>query len=68
MSGLTAILRELLGLFIEDGALALAIVAVIIAAGFIAWLVPDQSLLIGGILLLGCLGVLFVNVMQAGQR
>jgi len=68
MSAFTAFCRELLGLFVEDGALALAIVAVVAAAAFIAWLVPYQSLLIGGILLLGCLGVLFINVMQAARR
>ena len=68
MSALAALCREVFGLFVEDGALALAIVAVVAAAAFIAWLVPYQSLLIGGILVLGCLGVLFINVMQAGRR
>jgi hypothetical protein len=68
MTALAALCRELLGLFVEDGALALAIVAVVAAAAFIAWLAPYQSLLIGGILLLGCLAVLFINVMQARRR
>jgi hypothetical protein len=65
MKNLAASLRELLGLFVEDGALALAIIAVVVFAGIIAALTPAASWLSGVILLFGCLGVLVGNVMTA---
>jgi hypothetical protein len=68
MKNLAAPLRELAGLFVEDGALALAIAAVVILAGIVAALAPATSWLSGGILLLGCLGVLVANVLMAKRR
>jgi hypothetical protein len=68
MSTLAAIIRELVGLFVDDGALALAIVAVVIAAGLVAAFAPAPAWASGGILLFGCLGVLLVNVMTAKRR
>jgi hypothetical protein len=68
MSLLGAIMRELIGLFVDDGALALEIVAVVTLAGVSAYLVPDVPLATGGILLLGCLGVLFANVARVDRR
>jgi len=68
MSTIAAIVRELIGLFVDDGALALAIVAVVIAAGLAAALAPAAAWASGGILLFGCLGVLVVNVMTAKRR
>jgi hypothetical protein len=68
MTAVAALLRELVGLFVEDGALALAIVAVVVAAGSIAVLIPAASWLSGCILLVGCLGVLVANVMRAKRR
>jgi hypothetical protein len=65
MKNLIASLGELAGLFVEDGALALAIIAVIVVAGLVALLAPTASWLSGLILLCGCLGVLIGNVMTA---
>jgi hypothetical protein len=65
MRALGALLTQLAGLFVEDGALALAIVAVVALAGISAALVPGVPSAAGAILLVGCLGVLFVNVMKA---
>jgi hypothetical protein len=65
MNNLSAPLRELAGLFVEDGALALAIAAVVVLAGIVAALVPAALWLSGAILLLGCLGVLVANVLTA---
>jgi hypothetical protein len=65
MQKLAASLRELLGLFVEDGALALAIIAVVVVAGLVALLVPGATWLSGVILLCGCLGVLVGNVAMA---
>jgi hypothetical protein len=67
MKNWAALLRELAGLFVEDGALALAIVAVVACAGIVAALAPAGSWLSGLILLLGCLAVLVANVATAKQ-
>jgi hypothetical protein len=61
-------LRELAGLFVDDGALALAIIAIVILAGILATLMPDVPLVAGAVLLLGCLGVLFSSATRAGRR
>jgi hypothetical protein len=58
MKTLKGIAASLAGLFVEDGALALAILVVVAAAR------PAS----GAILLFGCLGVLLLNVIRAGRR
>jgi hypothetical protein len=65
---LVNVLREIAGLFVDDGALALAILAVVLVAGIVATLVPEIPLAAGAILLFGCLGVLVLNVASAGRR
>jgi hypothetical protein len=65
MNMLGSVFREVLGLFVDDGALALEIVAVVVLAGMCAKLIPDVPLAAGAILLCGCLGVLLANVAQA---
>jgi hypothetical protein len=68
MKALEALFRELAGLFVEDGALALAIAAIVALAGISAALAPDVPITTGAILLFGCPGVLLMNVMRAGRR
>jgi hypothetical protein len=68
MSALAVALREIVGLFVDDGALALAIIAVIVVAGLVTVFAPAAVWASGGILVLGCLGVLVVNVMTAKRR
>jgi hypothetical protein len=68
MSMVGAVLRELLGLFVDDGALALEIVAVVIVGAISAALIPGVPLVTGTILLFGCLGVLMANVARAARR
>jgi hypothetical protein len=68
MNAVVSVLRELAGLFVDDGALALAIVAVIAIAGIVSSLMPDMPLAAGAILLFGCLGVLVANVARARHR
>jgi hypothetical protein len=67
MSWMTDAWREVAGLFVDDGWLAAAILVVIAVAAAISRL-PGASLAAGGILLLGCLAVLFANVVRAAQR
>jgi len=68
MNVLIAVLRELIGLFVDDGSLALMILAVVTLAGILATLMPDLRLAAGAILLFGCLGVLVANVAIAARR
>jgi hypothetical protein len=68
MKTLVAACRELIGLFIDDGSLALAILTVILLAGITTHLMPDVPMAGGAILLFGCLGVLVANVVRTGQR
>jgi len=68
MTALKAIFRELAGLFVEDGTLALEIIAIVILAGVFARLLPDRPLAAGGILLVGCLAALGANVVRAARR
>ncbi len=67
MNVLIAVLRELIGLFVDDGWLALMILAVVVLAGMIASL-TDFQLAAGATLLFGCIGVLFANVARAARR
>jgi hypothetical protein len=68
MTGLTNVLRELAGLFVDDGALALTIIAVVVLAAMAAMLMPQVPLAAGAVLLLGCLAALFSSVASAGRR
>ena len=68
MNALKAVFREVAGLFIEDGSLALEIIAVVVLAGVLARLLPDSPAVAGGILLIGCLAVLGANVARAARR
>jgi len=68
MNMLGVVFRELVGLFVDDGALALEIVAVVALAAISASLVPEMPLAAGAILFIGCLGVLFANVTRVCQR
>jgi hypothetical protein len=68
MKALAAALREVAGLFVDDGSLALEILAVVVLAALAATVLPAVPLAAGGILLLGCVGVLFANVARATRR
>ena len=63
MNAVRQALQELLGLFVEDGSLALAILAVVVAAALLS-LVGTPKLAIGVLLLGGCLAVLAENVLR----
>jgi uncharacterized membrane protein YdjX (TVP38/TMEM64 family) len=65
MTALTNVLRELAGLFVDDGALALVIMTVVVVAGVVATLLPEVPLVAGGILLFGCLAALLSSVARA---
>ena len=60
--------QTLVGLFVDDGSLAVAILVIVLASGIFSILMPDMPLVAGAILLVGCLAVLFANVMKAAQE
>jgi hypothetical protein len=68
MNALVAVLRELIGLFVDDGSLAIAILLVIALAGVCVSGMPHVPMVAGAVLLLGCLGALVENVTRAGRR
>jgi hypothetical protein len=68
MKILIGVLRELTGLFIDDGMLALALVAVVALAALVAWAVPASPLAAGALLLLGCLAALIASVSIGTMR
>jgi hypothetical protein len=68
MKTLIDILRELAGLFIDDGLFALAISVVVALAAIVAAIAPAVPIAAGFVLLVGCLGVLLANVTSTGTR
>jgi hypothetical protein len=61
-------LRELFGLFVDDGSLAIGILSVIAIAGLalpVLGLSPSQNALV---FFAACLALMFENVLRAGRR
>jgi hypothetical protein len=59
------IMHELIGLFVDDGALALALVFTIVIAALAALLLPGGTVAAGIVLVAGSLGTLVLNVLRA---
>ena len=68
MSMLVAVSQTLVGLFVDDGSLVIAILIVVLVSGIFSIVMPDMPLVAGAMLLIGCLAVLFANVMIAAQE
>ena len=68
MTMLVIAFRMLVGLFVDDGSLAVAILVIVLVSGILSILMPDMPLVAGAMLLIGCLAVLFANVMKAAQE
>ena len=67
MKSLRVVFRELAGLFVDDGLLALQIVLVVLSAGIFSIILPGLPLVTGGVLIFGCLGTLFANVVMRAR-
>jgi hypothetical protein len=67
MSALMSLLRQLAGLFVDDGWLAFATLCIVALAAVLA-LLTHLPLAVGAVLLFGCLSVLLVNVIRAAQH
>ena len=61
------VIQEVIGLFVDDGALAIAILGVVAFAALVAAAVPGMPLAAGAILALGCPGVLLINIVRASR-
>jgi len=59
--------QTLVGLFVDDGSLAIAILMIVLVSGIFSILTPDMPL-VAPVLLIGCVAVLFANVMKAAQE
>ena len=68
MTALANALRTVARLFVDDGSLALGIIAVIALAAAFATLAPGRPIVAGLVLVGGCLGVLTGNVMSAVRK
>ena len=60
--------QTLVGLFVDDGSLAIAILMIVLVSWISSILTPDMPLVACAVLLIGCLAVLFANVMKAAQE
>lgn len=67
MKVVSLILRELFGLFVDDEFLALAVLGVVAMAGLLIWLGTPQ-LLVGGLLLAGCVAVVMASALKASRK
>jgi 4-amino-4-deoxy-L-arabinose transferase-like glycosyltransferase len=67
MTMIVRAMREVAGLFVDDGWLALAVIAVVALAAGISR-VPGGSLTAGVVLLLGCLVALVASAVWTAQR
>ncbi len=68
MTTLATAFKAVIGLFVDDGALALGIVGIVLLSWIFVVLMPELPLVSGAMLLVGSLVVLFASVMRAAQR
>jgi hypothetical protein len=67
MTMLTEIMAEILGMFIGDARLTIAVLAVVAASAAVTRIAGIDPLIGGGILLVGCLGLLIENVRRSAR-
>jgi hypothetical protein len=68
MTAFMRIFTESLRLFVDDGWLALAIIGVVAVSALVRVFAPYGPVTAGIVLLVGCIGVLFGNVMRTRRR
>jgi hypothetical protein len=67
VSTIALIARELAGLFVDDGSLAIAIILVVVLSVLAAG-VDAPPLVIGGVLFFGCIVVVWENISRTTRR
>lgn len=68
MRALTAICRDLGRLFVDDGGLALAVIAIVVLATVMKMIIHVHDEIVGATIALGCLAALIESVLRAGRR
>ncbi|PWS35354.1 hypothetical protein DFH01_17135 [Falsiroseomonas bella] len=69
MGTIRAILHDIVGLFVDDGSLALALVLLCAGIGAAVLLVPGLPVALAvALLLAGCVGILLLNVLRAARK
>jgi membrane associated rhomboid family serine protease len=69
MGTLRAVLHEIIGLFVDDGSLALALVVWCALVGLLMLAVSGVTMAAAGAALLaGCVAILLVNVVTAARK
>ncbi|MET3901412.1 hypothetical protein ABIB57_005383 [Devosia sp. UYZn731] len=68
MNTLSLLLSEFIGLFIDDEFLAVAILAVVVVAAGMTFLLQVPSLFVGAVLLIGCVVVLLASVYRGATK
>ena len=63
-----AILRELTGMFVDDGLLAVAALGVVGFTAVLAFALEAPPFVVGAVLFLGVVAVLVESVVRAGRR
>ncbi len=68
MTTLAAVFKALIGLFVDDGALALTIIGVVLLSWILAAVFTELPLAAGVVLLVGALVALVANVITAAEQ
>jgi hypothetical protein len=68
MNFISSAARQLVKLFVDDGALALTIIAIVALAALLSLVAPEFARAAGAILVLGCAGALLGNVRRSRRR
>ena len=68
MNTLNALVDEVLGMFVDDGSLAIAILVVVALAGWVSLRFENVSTVVGAILFIGCLAALVENIVRTTRR
>lgn len=68
MDILKALLKEAIGMFVDDGSLAIAILIIVAVAAWVSVRFEQGSLETGAILFVGCLAVLAENVIRTARK
>ena len=67
MNILSLIFRELVGMFVDDEFLAISVLAIVGLAAFCAFVVEASQIIVGGVLIAGCIGVLVLSVIRGSR-
>jgi hypothetical protein len=68
MNTLNALLKEAIGMFVDDGSLAIAILTVVAIAAWVSLRLEQGSLETAAILFVGCLAALTENVVRTARK